>query len=79
MKEQCNKKGYGNIKFILDKQLIFPLMDNEEVMKEFEDAYNHIMEKGCYDFKFNFLTMFMLGIIWGKRLERNKKKYIQRV
>lgn len=70
---------YSNIKDILDKQLIFPLMDNEEVMKEFEDAYEHIMKKECYDFKFNSLTMFMLGIIWGKRLERNKKKYIQKV
>jgi hypothetical protein len=70
---------YNNINDILEKQYIFPLLDNEEVMKEFKDAYNHIIEKECCDLQFGSLSIFMLGIIWGKRLERKKKKYKYKV
>lgn len=63
----------NNIADILRKQYIFPLFDNEKLQNEYFTVYEDFINKADFS-KFGTLNLFLLGVIWGKRIERNKRK-----
>ena len=68
------KEDKRKILEILEQQYIYPLFDNEELNKEYNSVFDSISESNLIMDRFECIKLFMLGIIWGKRIERNKRK-----
>lgn len=68
------KEDKRKILELLEQQYICPLFDNEELNKDYNIVFDSIAESNVIMDRFQCIKLFMLGIIWGKRIERNKRK-----
>lgn len=50
------------------------IMSNPEVSKEYLEAHKTIKENSAEMDAVDCMSLFLLGVIWGKRIERAKRK-----
>lgn len=68
------KEDKRNILEILEHQYIFPLFDNEELNEQYQVVFDDISKSNLIMDRFECMKLFLLGIMWGKRIERSKRK-----
>lgn len=68
------KEDKRNILEILEQQYIFPLFDNEELNEQYHVVFDEISKSHPIMDRFECMKLFLLGFIWGKRIERSKRK-----
>lgn len=59
---------------MLGRQCIMPLIDREEVVTQYREAFEAIKKESPLMDSAECMDLFMLGYIWGKRDERARRK-----